>query len=145
MRYSIVMPYYQRPELRFTLDSYTEYYSKREDIEVIIVEDSKNFSSDVMHGDLVRIIKKYDSKIPIILVRDPKQSYCPSSKYNLGVKVSNGSVIMLTNPEVPHNLDFFNVVDEIDFTNTYLVCACASVNVLVDRGTFFNSDLGFSQ
>lgn len=145
MRYSVVMPYYKRPELRFTLDSYTEYYSYRDDLEVIIVEDSKNYQSEEMHKELTELVKRYTSKIPIVVVRDPKVSYCPSSKYNLGVRVASGSIIMLTNPETPHNFDFFKKLDKIDFTNKYVVCACASVKVTVDRGTFFNSDLEFVQ
>lgn len=145
MKYSIVMPYYKRPELRYTLDSYAEYYGHRNDIEVIIVEDSKNFNSEEMHGELVNIVKRYESKVNVKTILDPKFSYCSASKYNNGVKVSSGSIIMLTNPESPHNFDFFEKFDEMDFSNTYLVCACVSVNVLVDRGTFFNSDLGFSQ
>jgi GT2 family glycosyltransferase len=144
MRYSIVMPYYQRPELRFTLDSFVEYYQQRKDIEVLIVEDSKNFKSEKMHKELNTILEKYESKIRIVCAVDPKESFCPSSKYNLGVRMSSGTHIMLTNPEIPHNFNLFDEIDKIDFKNTYLVCSCASVTTLVDRGTFFNSDLGFS-
>lgn len=145
MKYSIIMPYYKRPELRFALDSFVEYYKHRKDIEVVIVEDSKNFSSKESHDELCGIINRYKDKIRIVSVVDPYLGYCSATKYNLGVKVSSGHLIMITNPETPHNFDFFKKFDKIDFTNTYVVCACASVNVTVDRGTFFNSDLCFSQ
>lgn len=145
MKYSVVMPYYKRPELRFTLDSYTEYYRHRDDIEVIVVEDSKNYDSEEMHGQLLEILKIYEDRISIVLLNDPKPSYCSAAKYNLGVRTALGSHIMITNPETPHNFDMLQHLDEIDFTNTYIVCSCASVTVLEDRGNFFNSDLGFSQ
>lgn len=137
------MPYYSRPELRFALDSFVHYYAHRDDIEVVIVEDSKNFKSEEKHNALLKILEKYKDGVKITHILDDIESYCSSSKYNAGVRASTGSVIVLTNPETPHNFDIFQYIDKIDMSNTYVVCACASVTLLVDRGTFFNSDLGF--
>lgn len=137
LKYSIIMPYCGKSKLRFTLDSYVEYYKDRDDVEVIIVEDSKN------REEFRDILKQYNTRIPIITIKDPKKSNSSSSKYNRGVGIASGSIIMLTNPNTPHNFDFLEKIDEIDLNNKYLILACARVDILNDRGTFFNSDIGF--
>jgi len=145
IKYSIIMPYYDRPELRFTLDSIAHYYSYRKDIEVVIVEDSKNFSSDLLHNTLLGYIKDYENKVSILHVVDPKESFCPPSKYNIGVKMAAGNIIMITNPETPHNFDLFEKLDKEDLTSKYIICGCVSVKLKRDRGDYFKSDFEFFQ
>jgi hypothetical protein len=145
IKYSIIMPYYDRPEIKFTLDSFAHYYSYRKDIEVVIVEDSKNFSLESLHKNLMEYIGIYQDKMNLLHVVDPKESFCPPSKYNIGVKMSSGTIIMLTNPETPHNFDLFEQLDKEDFSNKYIVCGCVSVKLIKDRGDYFRSDFEFFQ
>lgn len=142
MKYSIVMPYYNRPELRFSLDSYRDLYKNRSDFEIIIVEDSKNTSDAEMHNVLLYTVAKYP-ELCVRIIQDPKISYNPSSKYNLGVKEASGKIIILTNPEVPHVSDIFKFIDSSDMDNLYLVCACQAVYVIQNGENFKNCGLQF--
>ncbi len=143
MRYSIIMPYYNRPEIRFAFDSFCKLYSDRDDIEIIIVEDTKNFNSVDMHERLDSIIDKYKGSLKISLILDTCVSYNASTRYNRGVEKASGSIIMLTNPETPHTLDIFRELDKIDFSNTYIVCACSAMNLIEDKNNFFDSKFNF--
>lgn len=133
MKYSVIMPYYRRTELKFTLESYSEFYKNRDDLEIIIVEDSKNNIDD--HNQLFSILDQYKGILDIKVVIDPKVSFNPSSKYNVGFKASTGSILMLTNPEVPHTLDILSAVDKEDLNNLYIICACKSVFIIKDNGS----------
>lgn len=139
MKYSIIMPYYNRPEIRFALDSFCKFYATRDDVEIIIVEDTKNFNSTDMHEKLLSIIDKYKESLKISLILDPCVSYNASTRYNRGVEKASGSIIMLTNPETPHMSDILTELDKIDFTNTYIVCACSAMHLIEDKGNFFDS------
>lgn len=143
MRYSIVMPYYNRSEIRFAFDSFCHFYSNRDDIEIIIVEDTKNFNSPEMHNKLLEIIEKYKTKLKISLILDPCVSYNASTRYNRGVEKASGSIIMLTNPETPHTMDILSELDKVDFSNTYIVCACSAMHLINDNGNFFDSVFKF--
>jgi glycosyltransferase involved in cell wall biosynthesis len=143
MKYSIIMPYYNRPELRFTLDSYAGLYKDRKDVEIIIVEDSKNRSSEPFHKKMMKIIDKYSKDLVIRVILDHKESFNPSSKYNIGAKESKGKVLMLTNPEVPHTLDIFKEIDKENLNNVYIICSCKAVYLSEDKGTFKDSSYRF--
>jgi len=142
MKYSIIMPYYNRPELRFSLDSYRDLYKNRSDFEIVIVEDSKNTLDVGMHKILLDTVVKYP-ELRIKLVQDPKISYNPSSKYNVGVKEASGEIIMLTNPEVPHASDILKFIDSSDMNNLYIVCACQAVYLSKIGETFKDCELSF--
>jgi hypothetical protein len=143
IRYSIIMPYYSRPEIRFSLSSFQAFYKDRNDIEIIIVEDSKNFYDETKHKKLLEIIEQFNNMLYIKLILDPLMSYNCSNKYNLGVKNSEGSIIMLTNPETPHTMNILNELDMVNFSNTYIVCACSAVFLKEDKGTFTDSKFDF--
>lgn len=143
MKYSIIMPYYNRPEIRFAFDSFCKFYSIRDDVEIIVVEDTKNFNSNDMHGLLTRIIEKYKELLKISLILDPCVSYNASTRYNRGVEKASGSIIMLTNPETPHTSDILKDLDKVDFTDTYIVCACSAMHLKEDKGNFFDSSFSF--
>lgn len=143
MRYSIIAPYFSRPELRFMLSSFVTLYGKREDFEIIIVEDSKNFKSKSLHDELMRVVDSFKEYLPIIVILDEYPSYNPSKKFNLGVSISKGSIIILTNPETPHTLDILSKLDDIDFTANYIVCDCCNMKLIKDNGDFFSSTLQF--
>lgn len=133
------MPYFKRPSLRFSLGSFIHHYSDRNDFEIVIVEDSKNATSDSLHTELLSIIDTFKDKMPIKHIVDPKVSFNPASKYNRGAEVALGSIIVLTNPETPHVINILGEIDKENFSNLYVVCACLSVDLLEDKGDILNS------
>ncbi len=143
MKYSIIVPYFSRPELRFMLSSFVTLYGKREDLEIIIVEDSKNFRNKSLHDELLRVVDSFKGYLSIVVVLDEYPSYNPSKKFNLGVSISKGSVIILTNPETPHTLDILSKLDDVDFTDKYIVCDCCNMKLIKDKGDFFSSTFQF--
>ena len=143
MKYSIIMPYYKRTELRFTLDTFVEFYKDRDDFEVLIVEDFKNSSNHSMHDAMLKIIDRYKDTIAIRVVVDPKVSYNPSSKYNLGFREAKGDILMITNPEIPHTVDILGAIDKENINNLYIVCSCKSMYLVEDKGNFRDSSFRF--
>jgi GT2 family glycosyltransferase len=137
------MPYYNRPEIRFAFDSFAQLYRGRNDIEIIVVEDTKNFNTEEMHQKLLEIINQFKDLLQIKFIVDPCVSYNASTRYNRGVEVSNGSIIMLTNPETPHTLDIFKELDKVDFSNSYIVCSCSAMHLVEDKGNFSDSTFKF--
>lgn len=143
IKYSIIAPYYSRPELRFMLSSFVSLYSQRKDFEIILVEDSKNFSKKELHEELLCIVDKFKQYLLIKVILDEYPSYNPSKKFNLGVSISKGSIIILTNPETPHTLDILSKLDDVDFTDNYVVCDCCNMKLTKDNGNFFSSTFQF--
>jgi hypothetical protein len=140
MRYYIIMPYYKRPELRFSLKSYTIFYSGRNDVEIILIEDSKNAESAVHHEELFNTLKIHGGSLNIKVITDPVRSYNPSTKYNLGVKNASGDIIMLTNPETPHRTDILGVLDKEHPEDVYNVCSCLAMYLSKENQDLFNSE-----
>lgn len=138
MIYSVVMPYYSRPELRFTMDTFIDLYEGRNDIEIVIVEDSKNFNNSDWHANLLYLVTKYKNFFKTKVLLDNKSSYNPASKFNLGVSQSEGPHIILTNPETPHAVNILRSLDIENMDNQYIVCACQSIVLLEDKGSFKN-------
>lgn len=145
MKYSVIIPYYDSPELRFALDSYAYYYGPRKDTEIIIVEAYENYYSEHLHTQLLSLIDRYKDAIKIQIIVDPVGGILLPNSYLLGAKVATGELIMLTTSFTIPNFDFFKNIEKENLGNTCVVCGCASVRVLEDRGTFFNSDFGFGQ
>jgi glycosyltransferase involved in cell wall biosynthesis len=140
MKYSIVMPYYNRPELVYTLETYADFYSSRKDLEIIIVEDCKNYNDKGLHDSLMSLIDKFKDTLDIKVFMDPKLSYNPSSKYNLGVQEASGEVIMLTSPEIAHTSNILKTIDKEMRQNLYIVCACKAI-FMVERWNKFTECL----
>ena len=126
MKYSILMPYYNRAnQLHNTLVSFTRY--KRTDYEIIIIEDKKNTE----HGrrELRDVIFKFKSVF--IFKGDDKPN--PSTAFNTGAAVACGKMLIITNPECFHDTDILSMLDKED-PNAYLICSCKSiVNVFPKR------------
>lgn len=133
MKYSIILPYYDRPQLRDTLRSIYNHYNSRDDYEVIIVVDSKNTGDKSVQ---LRSILKEFKRLEIVTISDPVKSYNPSTKYNRGVAISRGEFIVITNPEIFHEVDILAGLDnEFDKDNgCYVICSCRSV--IYDRNKF---------
>jgi len=126
VKYSIILPYYKRPELWHTLKSFANKYFERRDYEVIIVEDSKNANDSDHHFQMMDIIKCFEDRMIIKHYSDDKVSYNPSHKYNLGFQKATGDYIVLSSPEVWHESDVLGGFDETlaEHPDSYVVCAC---------------------
>ena len=134
MKYSIILPYYKRPELSRTLESFVKHYGERHDYEVVLVEDSKNALDPVLHEELMQIVDQFGGRINIWHFIDDKESFSPCHKYNLGFTRSDGEFIILSSPEVMHESDILAGFDELlaEDKDSYIVCACKAV----DKGEF---------
>lgn len=129
MKYSILFPYYSRPEIKYSLSSFCDKYKNRNDYEVVVIEDTKNFDNEKLHNELLDIIQLYEQFISIRLELDPKVSYNSASKYNLGAKVSNAHFLILSNPETVHLHDVLGYLDRnARPTGFYYVFDCMSLD-----------------
>lgn len=130
MRYSIIFPYYDKPELMSTLSNFHFNYSLSHDdkYEVIVVEDSKNNLDKDMHGILMDIAQGYSKHCRV--VQDPLPSYNSANKYNVGAKEAQGDIIILSNPETHHLTDVLSYLDKCDFTNKYYVMDCLNAELV---------------
>lgn len=127
MRYSLILPYYDKPEIYYSLVTIRNY-APRNDLEVIVVEDSKNFEDPDMHKILMDTIAPY----PFVrVIQDHLVSINSANKYNVGVAAAEGEIILLSNPETLHLTDILGYCDGQDFSNKYYVFDCANVKVVV--------------
>jgi len=130
MKYSILMPYYDRlAQLERTLISFGHHYHSRSDYEIIVVEDKKNV--DGLNELLTRFIH-----LPLRWFRmeADEDTYTPSSLYNEGVRIARGRYLVLTNPECLHLTDILSGCDRIlsnESNHVYIVCACRHVTKCV--------------
>lgn len=126
MKYSIILPYYQRPSLNITLLSFLHFYKERNDYEVVIIEDAKNYSSDEHHTELINIINRYKDNIKINHIINDTISFNPARSFNIGVQNSKGKNIILTNPECVHVCNILNTCDNTN--NNYKIFGCLLVD-----------------
>jgi hypothetical protein len=140
-KYSLILPYYKRPELVFFLMDSVDKYTMRYDFEIIIVEDSKNFRSEIDHERLMNIIEAYGDKLFIRHIVDCEESYCSAHKYNMGVATAEGQVILLSNPEIVHIGDVLLHLDNKDILvgNQYYVYDCESVYLKMEDDRTFST------
>lgn len=123
------MPYYKRASLISTLISFLHHYTNRNDYEVILIEDIRNFESEEHHGKLLEIISDFKNRLNIKYIFDGLRSYNPSKKFNMGYVASAGQFIVITNPEVFHESNILLGLDK-EFSidpNLYIVCSCKNV------------------
>ncbi len=134
MKYSLLLPYYNRPELRYALESFKKYYWHRTDFEIIIIEDTKTFNDPQQHQQLCDIINAYNKELfcKLQLIVDQVVSYNSASKYNAGYAVSKGDILLLSNPETVHLGDLLTFLDKQDFKNDYYVFDCMAVDLALN-------------
>jgi len=122
IKYSILMPYYERLiQLRWTLSSLLYHYKDRADYEVIIVQDTKN--SD----DVANVIDAFS--IDILMIRmSGDDTYNPACLFNSAARVARGKFLILTSPECLHWTNVLSVFDEElhKKNDAYVVAACES-------------------
>uniref|UniRef100_A0A6M3KL32 Putative glycosyltransferase n=1 Tax=viral metagenome TaxID=1070528 RepID=A0A6M3KL32_9ZZZZ len=121
VKYSILMPYYNRAkQLESTLQSYHYYYGKRQDWELIVIQDPKE-RPDVV----IKILGRF-SDLPTILAAGQGNGNNPAVLYNQGVEWARGQTIILTSPEIYHVSDVLGRLDETQIEGNYIVCSCAA-------------------
>jgi len=129
VKYSVIMPYHNRAaQLKNTLHAFRDWYSGRNDYEVIVVEDPKNLLDRALHSELVSILTEYPWTRLVSFESAP--FYNPSPLYNKGAEASAGRYLLLTNPECRHVSDVFGGLDE-EFDqgdNCYVICACRAMD-----------------
>jgi len=142
MRYSILMPFFNRVEFQYTLMSFEHHYSARNDYEVIIVEDIK--TNTAMHSQLMDMLRKYENKINIKYFTFENPGMIGTLLYNYAAKQASGDILMLTNPECFHESNILAGLDSEfkDNENKYIVCACKNVQY-VSGDSFDNFKYNF--
>lgn len=129
VKYSILMPYYDRLEqLRATLWSLVCHYGRRSDVEIILVEDAKN---DDAVFEAVSRFQDLSTSMTIKHIRHATEveHWTACSMYNRAADVASGAILLVTNPECLHLVDVLHGLDvEYDsHRDCYVVCSCALV------------------
>lgn len=138
IKYSFLMPYYNRESLEDTLNSFVHWYPNRLDYEVVIIEGKTNSNSPVFHSNLLRIIAKFPKLNIKHLLCSEKESFNPAGLYNFGCENSTGKIIVLTSPECYHEV---NILEEFDKEfrrnrDIYVVCGCQAAKFEDGRFVF---------
>lgn len=124
IKYTFIIPYFRRAvQFYNTLASMRYYYGKRDDWNIIVVEDSKN------DDELRSVVKLFEDDIRIdMITTGRKDLYNPSPAYNAGVAAAIGEYVVLTSPECMHMGDVLMFFDTLfkSLPNVYAVVACES-------------------
>lgn len=131
IKYSFIMPYYQRSQqLRSTLMSFLKYYKNRTDYEVIIVNDVKNAADSKEETKLLEVVDEFQQQIPIVITEyGTMEAWNPAPAFSVGVDAAAGNYLILTNPECVHRADILAGLDQefARFPGAYVVCGCFSI------------------
>lgn len=135
MHYSLLLPYYNRPELQYALESIKKFYWHRTDLEIILIEDTKTYNDKKQHEQLCNIVKTYmkETYCKFLIVLDKIVSYNSASKYNTGYAAAQGDILILSNPETLHLNDLLTFLDKQNFENDYYVFDCMAVDLAVNE------------
>ena len=132
---SIILPYYNRKtKIKTTLDSYLYFYKNNKNLEIVIVDD---YSSQ--EHKLDKLIENYNGlNIKLIDLgnnnKKEKTQVNPCYPYNVGVRNSCGSIIILSSPETFHTSNMFNITNNFEKLNnkSYLLLSTfCSTNIVV--------------
>lgn len=127
IKYSILMPYYDRhSQLDETLRSFVQYQT-RNDFEIVLIEDDKNVMDKLKHDALVKTLSHYSYSITHL--RYPFSLINPAPMFNMAAKVAQGQFLILTSPECKHETNILAGLDEEFEKNVrcYVICACQSL------------------
>lgn len=137
---SIILPYYNRREyLKATLDSFEHYYSDREDFQIVIVDDGSDLDDQVND-----IIGQYNLWIKLIIIEN-KRGINPCYSNNVGVRYSDGDIIVLSSPEVMHTCDMFELSNNFEklTDGSYLQFSVFCVTETGIRSTLLDDEVAF--
>jgi len=128
MKYSIIVPFYNRDVFYFTLLSYEYFYKDRNDIEILVLEDYK--TSPEHHIKLVEMLSKF-KKLNIKHHTIINNGYMATLMFNYGVSLAEGEFVILTCPECIHRSNIIQGLDlEFIDKNKYIICSCLSVDII---------------
>ncbi len=121
------MPYFKRPsQLDCTLGSFEKLYGSRNDFEILLIEDYKNYADDVLHSELIEVLDEHQG-LPLTHAVNPTYAgYVPGPHYNLAASFASGDRLILTNPEILHTVDILSELDRLD-PCSYIVCSCLAL------------------
>ena len=127
MKYSIIVPFYNKSSFYNTMLSYEHHYGKRDDTEVVIVEDAKTSEED--SNNLATIISKWKDVLNIKHVKAENPGYMGGRTFNIGVLLAAGEFVLLNSPECFHVTNILAGLDEEydTLTHKYVICACQNV------------------
>ncbi len=128
MKYSILYPYYKRPEIISpSLSSLSKWYLDRKDYEVIFILDLKNNSHD--RDMFFSELEPFWNKMKIVVIDTDIYTYNSCRCYNVGAAKATGEFLVISNPECIHSSDVFSGFDFVfqEDPNSYIVCACESI------------------
>lgn len=128
MKFSVVITYYNRSILLHnTLLSYEYFYSDRDDLEILILEDKKTVEDDNEHSKLLDVLSRF-SGLKIIHKKMWFDNFaCPCSSMDYAAEsIASGEYLILSNPE---NMIINDVIhgfeEEIrEDSDRYVVPAC---------------------
>ena len=129
MKYSILLPYHNKPEINYTLSSFANLYGSRNDFEVIIVEDSK--TDKERHDLLMQYIEQWKKSIQIRYFWLENFGYMGGTLLNYGALQAKGKYLILTSPECMHANNILEGLDQefAEDENKYVVCACLCAEI----------------
>lgn len=137
---SLILPYYNRKEyLKASLSSFVYFYGERNDFQVVIIDDKSN-----EQNRLEDIVKEYNLNIKLIRIGN-KKGINPCYPNNVGVRESEGDVIVLSSPEIVHTKSIFDVSDNfVELTGqNYLQFSVFCVTDNNIRSILMDTLLGF--
>ena len=127
IKFSILFPYFRRSgHLHNTLISFLHHYSHRNDYEVILAEDFKNRNDDHEHSELMKVVRRFEDKINIVLLTVQKETWNPCLAFNRAAEAASGDFYLVSNPECFHQVNILEALDK-EFAEdpwVYVVCSC---------------------
>ena len=132
MKYSFLLPYHDRvPQFRTTLESFIYHgYHLRGDVELIVVEDVKNFKNPETRNALRALLWEYSDRLYIrTFIAGSLSSCSPVVLFNVAGANATGDYLILTNPECAHQTNVLRGMDEHfdKHPRSYVIAACLSV------------------
>jgi len=135
IKYSILVPYYNRLSFHNTLLSWDQFYRDRKDWEVILVVDSKCDAPHLqqLDKDLIQFshlpIRRFD--------RENDSGYTGVVLFNFAAKEAQGDYFVLTNPECLHTVDILSGFDFYFSSCSRCYVMCSVLNI-ADPGILQN-------
>jgi hypothetical protein len=107
--------------------SFVHHYGERKDYEVIISHDVKECASPDVWNATLEVVKEWSDEIRIRMFDGAYGDVSnPCLAYNEMARISEGTFLVLTNPECFHENNILGGLDELFAENPdyYIVCAC---------------------
>jgi Glycosyltransferase sugar-binding region containing DXD motif len=136
IKYSILMPYYKRPDQLYTsLVSFAQHYSGRNDFEIIIAIDRKSNNADIARLNIV-MDDFQGLSLRSFMVSLPTRN--PALAYNEAARKANGTILVITSPECFHATDILKGFDDElrGSSNICIMCGCQHAKKMSDSSDY---------